>query len=497
MGPVMSHDRLLEICIDPDDPRNERLLSEVQGNILKGHGRQHSLHFHLRFTSDASEVRSWLRQFADDYVTSARQQHQDAQAYRQGIASDRMFVNLMFSASGYRALGVEEGSIPGDPRFRLGMGHDDVRAWLHDPPGEEWEQPYQGRIDALVIVANASDPTREAGPAQLLSEIKGGMESIGSIVAEEHGQVLRREVEGKSRSYEHFGFLDGLSQPLFLKSESCTGNTDSPLHGWDPRAHLGLVLVEDPGGQEPESFGSYFVYRKLSQNVERFNRLIGDLVEQTGIEEDFARAQVVGRFEDGQPLIDSRGTEEGYANGEARLNAFDYSHDRDGRVCPFHAHIRKVNPRGEKQYQGLPPFSKFIARHGLLLHFFPKLSRHLEDGRRSERARRIARRGVPYGPPGPVAEEERGLLFLCAQADIGEQFEFIQNIWANKNTFPRDGAGQDAVIGQAPQQVGPRGQQWLVAKRGRKTETFDFRACVRLRGGEYFFAPSLSFLRNL
>ena len=49
---------------------------------------------------------------------------------------------------------------------------------------------------------------------------------------------------------------------------------------------------------------------------------------------------------------------------------FDYDHDDDGNRCPWHAHIRKANPRGSLDF-----ITNLLAR---------------------EETRRIARRGITY-----------------------------------------------------------------------------------------------------
>ena len=41
-----------------------------------------------------------------------------------------------------------------------------------------------------------------------------------------------------------------------------------------------------------------------------------------------------------------------------------------------------------------------------------------------------------------------GLIFMCCQRDIKDQFEFIQRTWANNNDFSKRGTGLDPVIGQ-------------------------------------------------
>jgi hypothetical protein len=87
-----------------------------------------------------------------------------------------------------------------------------------------------------------------------------------------------------------------------------------------------------------------------------------------------------------------------------------------------------------------------------------------------ELGHRIARRGITYGGPlsatdnlDDLPEKGVGLLFMCYQSDIWEQFEFIQRFWCNNPNFLEpenssirgipanpnyDKTGLDAVIGQ-------------------------------------------------
>ena len=88
---------------------------------------------------------------------------------------------------------------------------------------------------------------------------------------------------------------------------------------------------------------------------------------------------------------------------------------------------------------------------------------------------------------------------MCYQRDIGEQFEFLQSRWANNADFVREKTGIDPIIGQPragdeslPQQW-PR--QWQAPPQ--TGEPFSFHGFVALKGGEYFFVPSIRFLRSL
>ncbi|TLZ58908.1 MAG: hypothetical protein E6K16_07900 [Methanobacteriota archaeon] len=148
--------------------------------------------------------------------------------------------------------------------------------------------------------------------------------------------------------------------------------------------------------------------------------------------------------------------------------------DPTGNRCPFHAHIRKANQRGANAALGLA----------------------------EERKRRIVRRGIPYGIRPPVTGEV-GLLFQAFQSDISRQFEFIQRTWVDNPNFPEFrilpglNTGDDALIGQHPRAVQRWPRVWGRSGRFLGRRLFNFGDHVRLRGGEYFFAPSLSFLKSL
>jgi hypothetical protein len=152
-----------------------------------------------------------------------------------------------------------------------------------------------------------------------------------------------------------------------------------------------------------------------------------------------------------------------------RINDFGYADDPQGLKCPHGAHIRRCNPRDS-------------------VGFF--------DGRLSNR-HRIVRRGRPYGPPLPpgVLEDdgqERGLAFVCFQADIWRQFETIQALWIDDGDPFGLGADKDFLVGE------PHGTEGKMTIPGHPPYFLKPQPrFVTMRGGEYLFQPSLSALRRL
>jgi Dyp-type peroxidase family len=454
---------LRETDIDPMLPEYHRMLDNLQANILKPHGRKESDHLVLRFTGGSAAVRAWIRGFAGSDVTSARTQLEERTGFRDHGTPGGLVASLSLSAAGYRALGLlpEDFGAPGQV-FRNGMKHRafSLIARNRDPHPADWEAPYQGEVHALVSLSHDSEGTLGVKTR----EVSDGLHGIAEILAVEHGTALRNP---KGDPIEHFGYVDARSQPLFLKGD-LAAEKETGVDAWDPSAPLGLVLIDDPFTNEEDSFGSFLVFRKLEQDVAGFDAGVQALAASLGIDESLAGALVVGRFKDGTPV-----TQRPW-DGLGPVNNFTYlPQDRVGNRCPFHAHIRKANQRGAN----------------------PLLSDE------EERTRRIVRRGIPYGvrPPSP----DKGLLFMCFQSDIGRQFEFIQRSWVDNPNFPEFrlvsglNTGDDALIGQHPRAAQKWPRQWGKSGRILGRRRFNFGDYVHLRGGEYFFTPSLSFLKNV
>ncbi|MGB3401752.1 MAG: Dyp-type peroxidase [Microcoleaceae cyanobacterium] len=452
-----------EYGIDPEDDKYKTLLTDLQGNILKGHGRDHSVHLFIQFKPDKlDEVKQWIQSFARKYVTSAYQQAAESKIYREQNVKGSLFANFFLSRYGYEYLEIKPFRMPRNTPFRSGMKNDGVRQLFNDPVVEAWDTGYQDEIHALIIMADDD-------VVDLLQEVNRMSQKlikVAEIINREDGFVLRNQ---NNQAIEHFGYVDGISQPLFLKRDI---EKDRSKHGndrkWDCRAPLSLVLEKDRNGKTEESYGSYLVYRKLEQNVRAFKEETRDLAEHIGISEELAGALVVGRFKDGTPVTAAK---------EEMLddtNNFGLEDDAEGLKCPFHSHTRKTNPRGD------------TGRVGSDVNY--------EESLETERGHRIARRGISYGENDITRESASGsgLLFLCFQADIENQFNFMQASWANHNNFVNANTGPDPLIGQ---QEGTH--KWSVVWGEKETKECKFKPWVKMKGGEYFFAPCLSFLKTL
>ncbi|HVM94850.1 MAG TPA: hypothetical protein VMT89_00610, partial [Candidatus Acidoferrales bacterium] len=337
----------------PTNPDNTELamLKKLQGNILKGHGRHRTAHVFLRFDATRqADVRAFLRKLSTK-ITSTDAQLKDARKVRSARAARKakpatpVFIGCLLSHTGYTAVGVSGSSIPSDPQFRAGMKAR--TSVLTDPASKTWDATYRGSVDAMVLIAGEPDKQGaktskqvETALADLLAHKPDAVEVLGV----ERGHAYLNE---NGDGIEHFGYADGRSQPLLRQSDIDreAANTDGIVR-WNPAFPLKQVLVPDPGANDPAAFGSYFVFRKLEQNVRAFQKAEKDLGKKLhrlnkAFDPELAGAMMVGRFEDGTPVL----LQDGAGMHHPIPNDFEYSGDMEGLKCPFHAHIRKANPR--------------------------------------------------------------------------------------------------------------------------------------------------------
>jgi Dyp-type peroxidase family len=245
--------------------------------------------------------------------------------------------------------------------------------------------------------------------------------------------------DGIPVSREHFGFADGFSQPAIKGNggphRKKGMGTRRMFRRWKPLAP-GEFILGYPGEDKllPEApaaplahNGTYTVFRKLHQDVYEFDCYLEEHLDVPGLtgtehqKRERLAAKIVGRWTDGRSLVESSDPPPvipepaSYRDFVKRVNDFDYAADERGFGCPLGAHVRRANPRDSMGWQG-----RLTKRH------------------------RIIRRSMPYGDPpagrrplheapGDVASYngDRGLVFICHQADIQRQFELIQGQWLN------------------------------------------------------------------
>lgn len=443
--------------------KQRALFEDIQANILKGHSRDFVKLLFLKFDSERIEdTKAWIRDLAvnkkinsfNDQLAQINLKNKNVQHFKD---NDPGIINVSLSASGIEALGL---ALPDDVSFRRGMNLE------HDPVADTWEVAYQKPIDAVITIANSNEGLFNNS----IATFKNALPASTQLVTEEDGKVIRQG----GTEVEHFGFADGISQPRFFEEDILKRATGT--NRWNSFAPLELALAHDPNGttfsgskdnisvdgETAHSYGSFLAFRKLEQNVKKWNEEVIKVAGQLGEPADLIGAYAVGRFKDGTPVVKSK-----QSNGNID-NDFNFSNDKGGSKCPFHSHIRKTNPREE-------------------------------TGREDEKEVRIVRRGITYGERAEgftdAPSKDVGLLFMCYQSDLNKQFEEMQNTWADSPTFLRNKPGIDSVIGQSKKNS--INKKWPESYGDENNEPLDFTQTVTLKGGAYFFTPSISSLKNL
>lgn len=462
-------------------------LAKVQGLVLSGYGHlDYGAYLFFQFTQ-VSAARAWLYSIIPQ-ISTAAPWPKDAKG--NAIKPD-VACTLGLSYPGLAALGLPEDSLASFPEdFRDGAASPRRQRILGDDGSSAPEHWVVGggdapeRLHGMLTILAASAAQRDA----LIAEHKGRM-------TDHQMQVLWVDEAAKlPDSREHFGFFDGISQPRFEASARQS-------HVSEPSIAVGEFLLgyRNEYGQTPLSptlngedlgrNGTYMVYRRLYQDVAAFWRFMAESVV-TDIEGDegspaHAQAQVrlasklMGRWPSGVPLTLSPDHDDPDFD-RSRLNTFLF-HERDphGYACPLGSHVRRCNPRDSQ-----PPDHAESLRQA---------NRHL-----------LIRRGLPYGaplfpldalPPESPADDgqDRGLIFICLNASISRQFEFVQQMWVNNTKFHGLYADKDPIIGN----MDGRTHAMTIERDPVRRRLTGLPRFVTVKGSGYFFVPSLSALNRI
>lgn len=215
-------------------------LDDLQANILKGHGRHFTGNIFISFEGMGEAAVAALLRDLSGYVTSALQQLRTARSSA-GPGFDGGPVRcLLLGAGAYRALG-QLAAMPGDTAFQAGMRAR--QAMLADPPANAWGEgawrPGNPAPDAMLLLANSSFDavTRD------LEAAEGWLDGTGArVLGVERGRAQFRQFRpgGPQEGVEHFGYVDGRSQPLFLAEDL---EREEAASGQEPAGEVGLLFM--------------------------------------------------------------------------------------------------------------------------------------------------------------------------------------------------------------------------------------------------------------
>jgi deferrochelatase/peroxidase EfeB len=123
----------------------------------------------------------------------------------------------------------------------------------------------------------------------------------------------------------------------------------------------------------------------------------------------------------------------------------------------------------------------------------------------STRFHRLLRRGREYGVRLTPAEAlsapptQSGLQFICLNANIQRQFEFVQGAWLMGSKFNGLHEESDPLLGsRLPGAAGTRCDYFSMPQAAGPAQRLEgLRQFVTVSGGAYFFLPGIRALRFL
>jgi Dyp-type peroxidase family len=399
-------------------------------------------------------------------------------------AKPRTTVNVAFTYRGLKKLDLPEPSLQSFPcEFVQGMkARGDILFDTGLNSSDHWEPIWRDEsVDAWLGVYAESLPELDqqcADLEKLMSDTNGAV-VIGS---QEAGVLV---IDGKITTKEHFGYTDGFGNPDYLGvvRDTQPGQGKLMLDGSWAKLATGELLLgyADEAGELPvapiphllANNSTFMVYRKMHQNVATFRKYLNEKSKLYSGGKEKLASKFIGRFRDGTPIEISPDKCDPTVVANKQLNVnFKFGSDLDGVRCPIGAHVRRTNPRDAFGFDG-----KLVNR------------------------RRISRRGMPYGPytpeDQPVSDtDEHGLIFIVMNASIFRQFEFVQQQWIEYGNDARQGNDKDMLMGNH----GGVGKFMIQGNADPANPPFvcgGLQNLVELRGGDYFWVPSITALRMI
>lgn len=408
------------------------------------------------------------------------------------------------------------GSFP--PAFRQGMAND-YRSRILDDRGdsapENWSWGSKATPVDLAIICYAADKETLDGMALEIGDLanRAGLvpRAVIPLVIDRGGAkcpVKPARDDERPPAREHFGFVDGVSQPVIKGTRRRRNHNSSPIHqiaageflfgyrdehGFYPPSPTiaaefdreGRLLAIDADGMPADGNagthdfgrnGSFVVIRQLEQHVERFNdycRKEAASLRGSGARgfeaanDEWIAARIVGRWKNGSSL-----TRNPDGPGRELDNQFTYgAEDPQGLHCPLGAHIRRSNPRDS-------------------------LGTDIDTQLRISKRHRILRVGRSY-VLDRGGKTEKGLLFICFNASFERQYEFIQQTWMSARNFHGLRGEKDPLIGRQPGSAEAPEGRFTIPRWEGAVELTTLPSFTTTRGGGYFFMPSRAALQYL
>ncbi|TFK34500.1 hypothetical protein BDQ12DRAFT_689698 [Crucibulum laeve] len=396
-------------------------------------------------------------------------------------------VNVGFSNLGLKKFGLAGESLGDDP-FVKGQQQDsrflgDAGTLRGDFWTPDWDAEFKVDIDGIFLIVAynekiAQDFIKDMEAKFLYTASRSAIKKIYSL----HG-FPRAGAEARN---DHFGYRGGMSNPQ-VKGVTYK---DKMRYPGAPEIPLGTIIIGYDGDADKDKRpawakdGAFMVTRKLNNLVPEFDDFL--LLHGPKIFPDIAPqaaalrlgARLFGRWKNGTSVEMSPDNDDpSIANDDNRINNFTFDQNAKQSRCPFASHMRKSNPRND-----VSPiesaFKHFVRRHNM--PYGSEVTPEERDGN------------------GTI--QERGLHVVCYQSSIVRGFKFIQEGWYNDPNFPPNKPvvpGMDPIFGQTGKEDQAVYRTMSGANPTTEQELMTFpHKFIDPRGGEYFFNPSISTMKQ-
>ena len=429
-------------------------LDDIQATVLRYRPEPYYGTHVMLHVADAQAGREFVRRLTP-HVDSAAGWWQAGQSW----------ISVAISHAGLVALGVPQDSLDSFPEaFRAGMA---ARAGQLRDDGDNapahWDAPFgSGQVHIGVSIFSDSEQAWHQTMAMARRQYQG-FPGLSVLIEQDFG--------AQPGDLNPLGYRDSIGQPAI------EGSGVDPLPGQGPAIKAGEFILGYPGEDgvplpmpQPDALGrngTFAGLRKYQSRVGTFNRFLREHT-RTEEERELLAAKLVGRWRSGAPLTLAPDRDDPALGADPRRNNdFSYAADPGGRQVPLGSHMRRMNPRDTK------------------LAILTDVNIH-----------RIIRRSTTYGAPyDPDAispqddETPHGLYFIFLSAKAMATLEFLQQEWINNGNFTGLGEERDPNVGLQQPGATFTIPQEPVRRRIHGIQTFNV-----LRGGEYFFLPSLTAL---
>jgi Dyp-type peroxidase family len=441
-------------------------LADIQGLLIYGFGRlRHADYFILHTGGETGQTQNWLKTILPEIATAQEEIRRPCYSLAFGKSGLEKLGWAVNEKTGFSRAFIE--GMDTEHRHRILGDYDD-----NDTKNWQWGSRNHPPADMLLI----SFATSEDELIQRRTHLKKTMQ-------ENRVEVVHEVLDTYLETKEHFGFQDGISQPVIRDSGRTEGENDVLNSGefvfGYPNEYNKLPQAPNEIGKN----GSYLVFRQLEQKVKTFwDYLLSQSSENSVEEAIYLAAKMVGRWPNGSPITLTDNPEDSH---HQKSNKFGYyPEDRWGRKCPLGAHIRRTNPRDS-------------------------VEENPTQSLKASRKHRILRRGRAYGKPlsenydieeiikNAEDGESRGLNFICFNTDIERQFEFVQHTWCNNEKFDGLYEEVDPISGVRGNGTEFRPSHYKIPELPFRRRLTNVPPFVFMKGGAYFFFPALSAIQRL